>query len=77
MSLIKLMGQLERSFMTGHKMDGSASNWKKFKVAYGKRMTNEAGARSLSLMSLHERNGGRGNGMGLGHQNQHHHRKSK
>jgi hypothetical protein len=76
MQLHKLMGRIGQGTMPGRKMDPGANYWKKMKVAYEKKMAQNA-EHTLNMATLHERNGGRGNGMGLGHQNQHHHRKTK
>ena len=70
MSLIKLLDQLEQSFMTGRKMAGSSNDWAKMKIAYKGKVSHEAGAHTLNFASLHERTGSRGNGIGMGHRNQ-------
>lgn len=68
-SLIKLIGRMSQGAMAGLGMNGNSGRGMKIKAAYEKHFTNNKVANSLSLNTMHLRNGSRGDGLGMGHEN--------
>jgi len=59
---------MRQGAMAGLSMTGNSSKGMKIKAAYEKHFTNNRVANSLSLNTMHLRNGSRGDGLGMGHE---------